>query len=167
MRIPDTADSVSGENGFALIEALVAIAIFAVGIVGCYTMQLQSSLSARKSNNMTASAIWATYVVENLLALHFDNPLLQNDAGNTGNGLVDIDDANKAGDTPDGVRHVRSDGTIGNTAAAGDIYSVFWNVSDGNPLSNVKQVRVIVIKNTGANARSIYTHDYYKTNENL
>ncbi len=53
------------------------------------------------------------------------------------------------------------------TTAAGDLYSVYWNVADDRPLEGLKQIRVTVVKNNGLNSGVLYAHDYYKLNENF
>lgn len=150
-----------------MIEVLVALAIFAIGIIACYTMQVGSASTSGRANSVSTSSTWATYLVENLLALDIDDPLLDNRAGSTANGLIDIDDTNNAGDTPDGIRHIRPDGAVSTSAASGDLFSVYWNVADDRPLVGLKQIRVKVIKNTGLNAGELYSHDYFKISENL
>ena len=160
---------VNDQRGFTLIEVLVSLAIFAIGIIACYTMQLHATSSLGRANSVATSSTWATYVVEDLLALDYMDPLLENSAGNAVNGLTDgftdIDDT--AAGTPDGTRHIRTNGSVQSTGAAGDLYSIYWNIADDRPIPGVKQIRVTVIKNAGLNSGVLYFHDYFKSNENL
>jgi prepilin-type N-terminal cleavage/methylation domain-containing protein len=164
---PSIPKRICGQEGFTLVEALVAIVIFAIGIIGCYTMQMNSIGSSIQANTMTTSSTWATYAIENLLALEYDNNLLKNSSGNAVDGRVDLDDTNKAGDTPDGYWQVRKAGKVEQAADADALYTIYWNVVDDYPLTNTKQIRVNVVRNVGANSSVVYSHDYFKTNENL
>jgi len=156
---------VPDNRGFTLIEVLVSLAIFAMGIIACYTMQMRSASTAGRADSVAASSTWASYLIEDFMSLKYDDPLLDNDAGNAANGFLDIDDT--AAGTPDGVRYIRPDGTVASAAAAGDLYSIYWNIAEDRPLDGVKQVRVTVVKNDGLNAGVLYSHDYFKSNENL
>ena len=160
---------ISQQVGFTLIEVMVALAIFVLGIVGCYTLQVNSSLSSSMSNTVGTASTWAQYMAEDLLARQYaDDNNTRTDAflknvhsssGASADGLTDVDAA--VAGTSDGVRYVYADGSIG-TAAANAIYSIFWNIVDRRPMPSVKQIRIIVVKNAGINARRLYVQDYFK-----
>jgi prepilin-type N-terminal cleavage/methylation domain-containing protein len=159
----------SQQAGFTLIEVMVAFVIFILGIVGCYTLQMNASLSSSKSNTVGTASTWAQYVAEDLLSRQYadanitrTDALLKNvnsSAGASANGLTDVDAA--VAGTSDGVRYVHADGSI-DTVAANAIYSVFWNIVDSRPMPSVKQIRIIVVKNAGIYAMRLYTQDYFK-----
>ncbi|WP_167496424.1 prepilin-type N-terminal cleavage/methylation domain-containing protein [Desulfopila sp. IMCC35006] len=160
------------QRGFTLIEVLVSLAIFAIGIIACYAMQARSTGTAGRANSVSTSSTWSTYLQENLMARDYNDPLLENRVGNAADGMIDIDDT--AAGTPDGVMHVASDGTVTalNTStsaapAATDLYSIYWNVADNRPLAGLKQIRITVVKNGGLNAGVLYSQDYYKLNKNF
>ena len=156
-------------QGFTLIETLVALAIFAIGIIAAYTMQVHSSKSSGRANSISTSSTWATYLVEELLVKPIDDDAWKNDYGDPDNGLIDIDDTNGGPDAPDGQMHIQPDSTVStlSTAAAGSLYSVYWNIADNSPLEGVKQIRIKVIKNNGLNVGELYSQDYFKISENL
>ena len=147
--------TIQDQQGFTLIEVLVSLAIFAIGIIGCYAMQLESTNTAGRANSVSTSSTWATYLVENIMALDYTDPLLDNNAGNAVNGMTNINDT--ALGSPDGTMHVAADGTVSTlpavsaTPAAGDLYSIYWNVADDRPLDGLKQIRITVLKNVGLN----------------
>jgi prepilin-type N-terminal cleavage/methylation domain-containing protein len=155
------------QRGFTLIEVLVALAIFAIGIVACYTMQVRSSGTTIRANSVSTSANWATYRIEQLVAKGYSDKDWYNDDGDGSNdkpdGIADIDSTIK----PDGQLRIQPDGNTGSTAGTNDLYSIYWNVANDSPVEGIKQIRMIVFKNRGLNKGMLYSHDYFKSNENM
>jgi len=152
------------QSGFTLIEVMVALAIFVIGIIGCYQLQLRSTHTNALANHVGTAATWATYAVEQLLAKTYDDSDLDDD-GTGGAGVAGLDDTEGNADS---VLYIRPNGSTGTTAAAGDLYSVSWNIAEGTGtglgvLAGTKQIRVIVIKKGGIGKGTLYTHDYFKT----
>lgn len=152
------------ENGFTLIEVMVALAIFVIGIIGIYQLQVKSTYTNALANHVGTAATWATYTVEQLLATDYDD---LNDDGTGGAGSAGLDDTEG---NADGVLYIRPNGSTGTATAAGDLYSVSWNIAEGTAagigqpvLVGTKQIRVIVIKKGGIGKGTLYTHDYFKT----
>lgn len=69
-------DNLNSEQGFYIIEALVAVFILGFGIMSLYAMQISSITANSKANAMTRSAAIASEVVEHLSGLGFTNDLL-------------------------------------------------------------------------------------------
>ena len=156
------------ENGFTIIEVMVALAIFVIGIIGCYQLQLQSTNTNAQANSVGTAATWATYAVEQLLAKDYNDPDLDDD-GTGSAGFAGLDDTDG---NADGVLYIRPNGSTGTATAAGDLYTVSWNIAEGTAaaaatgqpvLTAAKQIRVIVIKKVGLGKGTLYTHDYFKT----
>ena len=154
------------ENGFTIIEVMVALAIFVIGIIGCYQLQLKSTGTNSLANSVGTAATWATYAVEQLLAKDYDD---LKDDGTGGAGFAGLDETEG---TADGVLYIRPNGSTGTATAAGDLYTVSWNIAEGTAaaaatgqpvLAGTKQIRVIVIKKGGIGKGTLYTHDYFKT----
>jgi prepilin-type N-terminal cleavage/methylation domain-containing protein len=149
------------QHGFTLIEVMVSLVIFVIAIVGCYRLQFASSFSNSRSNSVATSSTWAQDWAEDLISRQFESyytdPLLLNTTGSTA--IAHLDDATAA--TADGVRYVHADGTIDTTAASA-IYTIYWNILDNRPLNSVKQIRIIVVKNSGPSSGQLYTQDYFK-----
>lgn len=152
-----------------MIEVLVSLAIFAIGIIACYAMQVRSTGTAGRANSVSTSSTWSTYLQEDLLARDYNDPLWEDIDGNAVAGLNDT-----ASGTPDGAMHVHPDGTVSAldplpsaTPAAADLYSIYWNVAVNRPLEGLKQIRITIVKNSGLNAGVLYSQDYYKLNKNF
>ena len=156
----------AGQAGFSLIEAMVAIAIFTIGILGCYKMQLHSTHSNAMGERVSTSTHWAMYAIEEILGQEYDDDVFDDDgAGAAGSAGLDDLDANA-----DGVLYILPDGSKKTAPTGKDLYSVSWNVAEGTSsdltiLRGVKQVRVHVVRKGGIGTGHLYSHDYYKTEE--
>jgi prepilin-type N-terminal cleavage/methylation domain-containing protein len=156
----------SHEDGFTMIEVMVALAIFVIGILGCYQLQLRSTQTNALANSVGTAATWATYAVEQVLAKDYDDLDLKDD-GTGGAGNAGLNDTEGAAD---GVLSINPDGSTSPGVVANALYTVSWNVSEGasaDALAGTKLVRYIVIKKGGIGQGTLYTHDYYKTSDIL
>ncbi len=83
------------DDGYTIIEVLVAIAIFAIGMLAIASMQIgatQGTTTARSNTELTALA---EDQMERLTRLPFDDDdLVANHDGNSSTGNVHTDDAN-------------------------------------------------------------------------
>ncbi|MFA6012488.1 MAG: prepilin-type N-terminal cleavage/methylation domain-containing protein [Desulfobacteraceae bacterium] len=66
----------SNDNGFTLIEILIAILIFSIGILAVSSLQLNSIKGNTHANSFTIAGSTASNHSENLKALPFNDPLL-------------------------------------------------------------------------------------------
>lgn len=156
-----------GQDGFSLIEAMVAIVILTIGIIGCYKMQLHSTHSNAMGERVSTSSNWAVYEIEELLGKEYDDSALQDDGAGGPDGAAGLDDLEA---NADGVIYVKSDGGKSTSGSANDLYSVSWNIVQGTTaqpsvLRGVKQVRVHVVRKGGIGSGKLYSHDYFKTTE--
>ena len=101
------------ERGFTLIEVLIAVAIFSIGILGVGTMQLRSTGGNTNARIGTEASVWAQDRVETLMLLPYNSsPAL--DVG------------------PGGPPSHREDITGGSTAGG---YTVDWAVYDSGAVT--------------------------------
>ena len=154
-------------NGFSLLEVLLGITIFMIGMLGVTALNISSLKSNTFSGNMSEAVIIAGDRMERLLALDFDDPDLQDTDGDGAAGLGDINNSDLTTDEAD---HSEPDGltttTNGDGIGRNSMYYVYWNVEDNNPLPDkTKTVNVIVewfikdVKRTMNMSTVILEHD--------
>lgn len=166
MLIKSTYDVISSkdERGFSLIEVMVAIVIFLIGILGVYQLQIHSTAGNALANRVSAATNWATYVAEELVSRDYDHDDLKDDGSN---GMAGLDDMNDPG-APDGELYFQSDGSTSTSKDADTIYSLYWNIAEGDHntvtgvMYEVKLIRVHVVRNGGIGDGHLYSHNYYK-----
>ena len=63
----------TGNKGFTLIEVLIALGIFTIGILAVASLQISANLKSRKASEVTQAAAIASDQMEELMALNFDH----------------------------------------------------------------------------------------------
>jgi len=81
----------SSEAGFTLIEALTAVVVLAIGLVGVANLFVVAGSSNMVANQATAAASEATEVLERLKALPFDQVQTGGDLDNSVGGIANCD----------------------------------------------------------------------------
>lgn len=117
------------EKGFTLIEILIAITIFAVGMLAVASMQISGIQGNGTARAVTGASTWAADRIERIMALPYDHADLN--AG--GHGAI----------TPD----------------AQGRYTLSWQVTDNVPINNVKMIAVTVTwQDRGASRNLTYNY---------
>ena len=117
-------------EGFSLLEVLLGITVFMIGMLGVTALNISSLKSNTFSGNMSEAVILAGDRLEQLMAVKFDDASL-NDTD--GDGIAGLSDTGGAADN--------SDPDIGKN----NMYTVYWNVAFDDPLpEKTKKVNVIV-----------------------
>ncbi len=151
---------ITRENGFTLIETLVAMAIFTIGILGLFGMQTAAIKENKTANAITTGSIWAMDQVEELIILNYTDIL---DGNGDEDGCIGLNNWPNA----DGI-------TLGTTQP---IYNIYWNVANDCTLTDIpitstqenqiyrpKHLRVIVTSNNGSGEKEIAIFNYIKQN---
>lgn len=144
----ENRQTLSDENGFTLIEALVAVVVFSIGLAAFFTMQTTVIKGNSTASGLTTASTWAADRVERLLAMDYDD-ILDTDGDGT-NQDADYNGVDDAGNDFGLNDTAPADGT--DTSPDG-LYTIFWNVADwvtpvpSSSESTVKAVRVIVQRN--------------------
>ncbi len=135
-------NKITCQSGFTLLEVLIALLIFSVGILGVKSMQLTSIKGNSKASRITAASNVAVDHLETFLALDYSDAVLADtdgdgtdqDADNDG---IDDDGGNFGLDdlaSPDGTADRDGDG----------VDDVFWNVAVNHSTMDTKTIKVFV-----------------------
>jgi len=124
--------SIKGDAGFTILEVLVALAIFFLGIMAVMALQTSSVRGNSRARGVTDIAVCAADRIEKLIVLPFGDPNLV--AGNYA-----------PAQTVDGIDN-NYDGQIDEADEAGTV-SVTWTIADDWPMLNVKTITVTVTNN--------------------
>lgn len=159
----------SSSRGFSLLEVLLGITVFMIGMLGVTALNISSLKSNTFSGNMSEAVIIAGDRLEKLMATDFDDDDLKDADGDGTNqdllpdlpvpgkifgdgvdddgdnfGLDDIgndDDPSTDGDAD----HSDPDDPTGPGIGRNNMYYVYWNVAEDEPLpERTKKVNVIV-----------------------
>ena len=114
------------QGGFTLIEVLIAMAIFAVGILGVAAMQLTSVKGNTSAGNVTANTFVGEDRVETIMSVSYNN-------------MATLSAGTHA--PPQGADGVDND-SDGQTDEAGETgpITVFYTVADDTPVLKTKTV---------------------------
>ncbi len=142
------------QQGFTLIEVMIAIVVLAIGILGVVTMQTSTTGYNATAHAMTGAATVAADRMEMLRALPYDDPMLQ-DGGGGGVGIAGLNFPLPLPPNAPVVDTVARP-PDGSATTADQNYDVYWNIVDDYPTANTKTVRVIAIS-TGLGPQKIIT----------
>jgi len=124
------------QQGFSLIEALIAMVILSVGLLAVGLMQIGAMKGNTNALSRSNGVAVAQSVMSTLRTLPLDDALLD-DGG-------DVNDLDAGSDVGAGFNASAADHNNGVvTGANGQSFNVFWNVAD-NDDTNTKTVRLFV-----------------------
>ena len=146
MRFVQTAGNKHTETetaGFSLIEVMIGILIFSIGVLAIFGMQLSGMRGNSTARHYTDTATIGMDKMEELIAQPYTNADL-NDTDGDGNAGADLGlfDA-----TVGSADHFEND-------PAGQ-YTIFWNVADEDLIEHSKTVSVIILWNGTGMERSV------------
>src|SRR6056297_700438 len=118
---------VKQNSGFTLLEVLIALVIFAVGILGVATMQISSIQGNSKGRQISEASSLAADRIEMFIDVDYVKWV---DVG--GDGTAGLDDV---GANADDRADLDGDGQD----------DIFWNIAEDFPLPNTKTIRVIAV----------------------
>lgn len=121
--------SASAERGYTIIEVMIAIAIFSIGILGAWALQNSSTIGNTSARNLTIAASCASDRLEQLIQLPYAHADLL--AGNHAPAQVS-----------DGIDN-NFDGEIDEPGESGPL-RITWLITDDAPIPQTKTIRVDV-----------------------
>jgi len=132
-------------KGFTLIEVLIGLAIFSIGILGVAAMQISATNGNSSAGRITSNITWAFDRVEELMALPYTDAALS--AGNhsvtAGNLTTDSDGIDN--DSDGGIDEAGETGTI----------SLQWTVTDDMPMNRTKTIQITVTRTGPGGVRTV------------
>ena len=172
----------SHQCGFTLLEVLIAVAVFTIGILSVNAMQISSIKGNSTANRISEATTWAADRMEILFGFDYDSQLVDVDDDGTCEdiGSGDCDNPIKDGVDDDGGNFGLDDSQCcddgndpnGNTVAgcteksdgclAQGMYSIYWNVAVDYPLPDIKTINVIVNRQDRGVTKSV-TLTYMKS----
>ena len=132
------------QNGFTLVELLIALVVFSVGVLGVGAMQLTSITGNSKANRISQASNLAADRIETFLALDYSD-LVDVTGDGTGQDTSDPPDGldNSGGNF--GLDNATVATADGNVMSTDGNYQIFWNVAIEHPNPNTKTINVIVL----------------------
>jgi len=137
------------QNGFTLIEIMIAITVFAIGILGVAAMQIAAIEGNSSANGLTEAAAIGQDKIEELMALDYNNNALNDTDGDGTNGLRDPLPPPPLPQVPDSVTYPPD------YQLTSGPYTISWNIAVNVPGTNTKTIRVIVIWNENGRNRLV------------
>ncbi len=113
---------VSGQKGLTLVEVMISLAIFAIGILAMAAMQQVGMVAFSRAHRSNERSRQAAAQIEAVLAMDYEDPL-----------LADVDN----GYHPEAPDH-------GPSSLPGGHGSIEWEVDDDFPYPGTKRISVTV-----------------------
>jgi len=150
-RIEMKAKTDINAQGYSLIEVLIALAVFAVGILAVFSMQISATSGNALARGLTENYTAATDKVEELLALPYDH--------------ANLDTANSPftpAQSGDGIDN-DGDGLVDEGGETGHL-TINWQVWDSTLWGqDIKSVRVTVTSAVNRGDQRTINIDFFKT----
>ncbi len=128
----------AANRGFTLIEILIAMTIFAIGMLAIGTLHITAAKTNAVARDVTDKSNIAKGLVEHLMLLPYNDPALAA-------GEHSLSAGNLSRDT-DGIDN-DDDGRVDEDEETGFI-TVSWKVQNGKPIPNTKTIEVTVYRST-------------------
>ena len=121
-----TMRPLANAQGFTLLEVVIALAIFSIGIVALYGIQTLTITQNFSANRITTASSWASKKMEELHTIAYQ----------------DLEDVNNDGEAGLGNDTIAT--ADGNDISSDGVYTILWNVAEDVPIPRTKTIRVIV-----------------------
>lgn len=132
------------QNGFTIIEIMIAMAVLAIGILGVAKMQLSAVKGNSSACGLTEATIIAQDKMEELMALAYDDSDLDDDDGDGTSKDADNDGIDDTGNNFGLDDTANPDGSQQVTGATNIQYNIFWNIAVDKPAANSKHITIYV-----------------------
>jgi type IV pilus assembly protein PilV len=124
------------QMGFTVIEVMIAITILAIGLLGVASMQINAIRGNSLSDNITCALALAEDKMEELMALDYSDPALEDTLLKNNDDLTGI--AKELVDKQEPLINETGKSDAGH-------FRRVWNIADDTPIESNKTVTVIVL----------------------
>ena len=128
------------QEGYTLVEILIAIAILAFGLLAVATMQVRAIKTNATASGISQGLTLGQAKVEELMNLAYSHTALSDTDGDGTNQDADDDGVDDDGDNF-GLSHTGDDS---DNEEPNGRYTIYWNIAVGEPVTSSKTIRVIV-----------------------
>lgn len=142
----------SNQQGFSLIEAIIAMVILAIGLLTLITMQTAGIRGNAKSNSITEYSVHAADSIEQIFSWPY-------------NSLVDAQAVGDPNHGEGGLNTIgaNADYTFPKDPVDPEPYTIYVNVAENMVMLNSKSIRIIVVNDgVGVNVAAPVKMDYTK-----
>jgi hypothetical protein len=138
---PKNPTNPMNQTGLTLLENMIALLLLTVALLGAASMQAHSIKINAEARRAFFHSMAVTESLETILALPFDDPLL---------------------DDPDnGFAPAEAD--HGPFAIASSRATIEWEVDDGFPVPDAKRITITIRNAGGMGRRKVFAYDHIKT----
>ena len=141
------------QNGFTILEVLIAVVILTIGILGVNAMQISSIRGNSTARGLSESTNFAAVQVEELIQAPYapPNPCASDDGSSdyflcddNNDGVVGLDNDETTASPPDGT-----------AVSADNKQSIYWNVANDTPVAKTKTIRVHLVRTDRGQRRTV------------
>jgi type IV pilus assembly protein PilV len=153
------------QQGFTLLEVIIAMLILAFGLLAIASMQTTAIKGNSQAMGLTEAVNLAQDRMERLIGLPYTDAGLTDADGDGTNQDADRDGVDDDGGNFGLDDAVNSSGTVTADHSWTDpsgIYTVYWNVAVDQPIQNVRMIRMTV-RWTDREFRRTATFDFMKS----
>lgn len=125
------------DAGFTLIETIIALMIFTVGILSVGLMQLSALQGNSVANQVTEAMVFGSDQIEQMLSWDYDDDNFKSSNNN-------------AYTLPNGDNYTAD----GHQTDSDNYYHAYWQITDDSPVTNSKTIVVTVFWNQKGLQRS-------------
>jgi type IV pilus assembly protein PilV len=130
----------TSQLGLTLLETMIALLVFSVGVLAVASMQVGSMQMNGKARRATCDSVAASDYMETIVSLPYDDPLL--------------------GDPDDGFAPGSPDHGPFNIVTT--FSTIEWEVDDQFPVPNTKRVSITVRISGNEGSFKVFTYEYIK-----
>ncbi|MCD6527863.1 MAG: type IV pilus modification protein PilV, partial [Desulfuromonas sp.] len=137
--------TIQNQQGFSLIEAMIAMVILSIGLLAVGLMQIGAMKANTNAISRSDGVTMAQSVMDTLRSLPLnDDRLSDND-----NTTIDLDDGRAVGNNAPIAANAGHEGdeifaTNPTLGMNGKNYNIFWNIDDDTPVTGTKTIRLFV-----------------------